>query len=312
MKDPELKATVCRYAALHGVAECAALFKGVVTAQTIYNWTKGFKLLSYAYTPIECMREWERIKSYEGRYDATTSLNKITLTNQPHFYHIEQELYKDLKIRKKLIENRKKYLFKDKFNDRELLRGFKISGIHIGYSHFSPMWIKKFITDYNIKSIYDPCGGWGHRLLGAASLGIEYIYNDLWKESVNGATKIAKFINYNCAIYNNDCTLFTPFESYECIFTCPPYHNTEIYQSGYSDIDAYDSFLANMLKSAIKDSVKYIGIVINGVYKENIVKNMPPSFTLVSEETLGSTAAVSHFNKTNTTKEEVLCVFSRR
>ncbi|MBW2986724.1 very short patch repair endonuclease, partial [Candidatus Woesearchaeota archaeon] len=119
-----------------------------------------------------------------GCFDGIPQQNRIVLMYQPHFYEREKELWKDEKIRKKLIENRCKYLNKseNELTNNELLRGFKISGIVYGYSQFSPLWIKAFIEKYNVTSIYDPCAGWGHRLLGASK--IKYIANDIDERTV--------------------------------------------------------------------------------------------------------------------------------
>ena len=73
-----------------------------------------------------------------------------------------------------------------------LLRGFKISGIHYGYSHFNPLIIKKFLEDTNAKICYDPCGGWGHRILGSMNID-KYIEN----AKTDTEVKEAKEFEYN-------------------------------------------------------------------------------------------------------------------
>ena len=270
--------------------------------------------LQYIYTLQECLKEFKNIKQNTGNYSAAPANNRIVLTNQQHFYHIERELFKNSVIQEKLISNRQKYLFKDTFNHKELLRGFKISGIHIGYSHFSPLWIKKFIEDTNVTKIYDPCGGWGHRFIGPAACNINYIYNDIWTESCNGIKKIANTINYTdkLTIYNQDCTNFTPQENYDCVFTCPPYYNIEIYNNGkYSSLDEYKTLIIDLIKNSIKPSVKYIGIVINNTYKQIICEAIPDTFKLIQEQILGSTNAISHFNKNTSTKKEILLIYQQ-
>ena len=95
------------------------------------------------------------IENKIGNYNSTLSFNKTVLQFQPHFYEKEKQLFRNDNIRNKLIQNREKYLNKtyENISDIELLRGFKISGIHQGFSHFSPLWIKAFIEEFNIKSI---------------------------------------------------------------------------------------------------------------------------------------------------------------
>lgn len=310
MKSEELKQAVINYARQTSVKECALLFDGIVSYNTIYKWCKNNNLI-YAYTHDQCKREIELFKKREANYNSRVSSNRIIHTFQSHFFDKERELWQDKSIQKKLIANRKKYLFKDVFTDREILRGFKISGIHIGYSHFSPLWLKKYVIDEGVKTIYDPCGGWGHRLIGASISNVNYIYNDLWDKSYNGCKQIAQFLNYECELYNYDCTKFTPVADYDCIFTCPPYSNVEIYNNKFfkSDED-YNTFLIEMFNQSIKPSVTKIGIVINDTYEQNVINSIGKRFTLKDRIILGTTDSISHLNKTNATKKEILLKFS--
>lgn len=314
MKDEELKDTVKQYAKKTSKSEAALLFEGIVSKSTIYKWCREIEevpLLSYAYDNKKMSAEWKALRSSSGSYSARPVYNRIVTTYQPHFYKRENELWRDENIRKKLIENRKKYLFKDKFTQRELLRGFKISAIHIGFSHFASLWFKKFIADHNVKVVYDPCGGWGHRLLGAAAAGIDYIYNDKWKDSCQGINQIQKFVDSNYKVYNNDCRTFVPEESYDAVFTCPPYYNVEIYEEAYKTIEEYVSFIRDMLRCSLKSSVNVVGIVINNQYADIIESQMPSAFKLCERHLLGSTNMVNHFNNGKSKKTEELLVFKR-
>jgi hypothetical protein len=263
--------------------------------------------LDYSYTEDQCLRELGNLSKNIGSYNSLPTRNRIIHTFQPHFFHVERELWQDKDIQKKLLANRQKYLNKTEFSDREILRGFKISGIHIGYSHFSPLWFRKFISDNNIKSVYDPCGGWGHRMIGAYLAGVDYIYNDLWDKTYKGCIDIKQFLQYDCKMYNEDATKFTPEEDYECVFTCPPYNNIEIYNN--TPIEDYDLFVKNMINASVKSTVHTIGIVINNVYIDTIVRHIPNTFKHVNTYTLGTSSHISHFNKVNTVKSEVLLVF---
>jgi len=307
MKDKELRDVVVQYATNTSPLECAELFKGIVSRDTIYRWLREMRYLDYTYTLTECRKELANLMKSPASYDALPTRNRIIHTHQPHFFDKERELWSDRNIRKALIDNRTKYLKRTNFSDREILRGFKISGIYMGYTHFSPLWVRKFCEDYKPKHIYDPCGGWGHRMVGCYLSGVQYTYNDLWKKTYEGCKKISKFLEYPCTIYNEDCTSFTPSEQYDCVFTCPPYNNIEIYND--SPIEDYDMFLKNMMKHCIKPSVETIGIVINLPYIDNVVASIPEQYKLHEAIHLGTSYHTSHFNKENSTKQEVLLVF---
>lgn len=270
--------------------------------------------LSYEYPISECFREYEWYKNHKGGLTPVTSNNKIVLTFQPHFYEIEKRLWLENKddLRQKLVSNRIKYIEKDEYQltDKEVLRGFKISGKHIGFSHFNPCWMKYFIEKYNITSVYDPTGGWGHRLLGSNN--IKYIYNDLDERTYIGCKAIAQtFAMENKVFYNQDATKFTPEEDYEAIFTCPPYHNTEIYQNGpYTDYDEYLLFWRNVVLASRKDA-KYFAYVINNQYLQDTKKIVEENFGSCIEES-PITDKLNHFqSKKEIEKGEKLLVFKR-
>lgn len=318
MKSEVLKDTVVEYALSHSIESASLFFEGIVSKSTIYRWVQDRNTLSYAYTYDQCMREWENLKNAEASYKARPTHNKIVLTHQPHFFEKENNLFQNKHIRKKLLKNRERYLNKKSFTDKEILRGFKISGMHIGYSHFSPLWFKRFIRDYNIQgTIYDPCGGWGHRMIAAVSEKINYIYNDLWTKTYTGSVKIGDLVNKNnkiCNIsyYNNDCTEFIPPEKYQTIFTCPPYYNTEVYDNKkFNTIEDYNNFIAKMIKCAVNPDITTAGIVINAPYKDIIIDAIGKisSLHLVDEHILGSTSMKSHLNKSSS-KREMLLVFN--
>ena len=219
-------------------------------------------------------------------------------------------------MKRKLYANRIQYLKKDpdKITDFELLRGFKVSAIHYGYSHFSPYWIKKFIEEYNIQSLYDPTGGWGHRLLGAMS--IDYIYNDLSKDTYEGVLDIENFLKENFStkignhkLYNEDASKFIPAEEYEAVFTCPPYFNVEDYGIGsFSSIEEYRSWWKRVVTLFTKDSTRIAGIVIGSDYVEDIKSGFMADWEFTKEIPIGK-QYLSHMHNSN--KRDILLVFQR-
>lgn len=224
-------------------------------------------------------------KGKENGYVTGSYWNNIILYFQwREFYKKELELWnanaicRGLPLQSYIYLNRLKYIKKGylQLSDREILRAFKISGIYVGNSFHSPFWIKQFIKDYNIKSIYDCCGGWGHRLLGA--MDIKYIYNDINPVTNINCRKICDYFKLKDKyFYCEDSAYFTPQEDYEAVFTCPPYYNTEIYSDIGAENKPYDDFLdwwkQTIIKSCIKkDTCKYFAFIINQTYKEDLVK----------------------------------------
>lgn len=267
----------------------------------------------------ECKKEIQSLKEYSKPYFETGyHWNKCVLKYQwTEFYKNEIKLWNNIDIRTKLIKNRLKYIKKGygQISHKEILRGFKISGIYVGYSHHSPLWIKGFSELTNSKFIYDPCGGWGHRMLGANITGIHYIYNDINKNVCNNVKKMSNELGFkNMIIYNKDSSLFNPTENYDSVFTCPPYWNTEIYSDYGIENKSYKEYLIwweNVIKQ-VYIKAKHIGLVISSKYSDdlsNIIQKYGYSISYIFN--LGSNKHISHMNKNNKKQKELLIIFEK-
>lgn len=214
-----------------------------------------------------------------GRLSSKNTRNFIVkFFQQDVFYHVEKQMCKDDVLFEKIVTNRMKYLNKsiDDLTSEDILQGFKRCGMHYGYSHFNPLLAKWFYQRYEAKSCYDPCGGWGHRLLGSLDLDL-YIYNDYSTPTYENVLEIIDWIEAGCITkcYNENATTFVPEEDFDVMFTCPPYFNLEHYPCGdFADIYAYNDFLDGLFNCFMdKESCKYFGLVIREdclpeIYKE--------------------------------------------
>lgn len=216
--------------------------------------------LDYSYE--ELMKEFFYFVETPGKLTIQNRLNKIVkFFQQDVFYKRERELWKDKNIREQLIKNRCHYLNKqpEELTVENILLGFKITSICYSYSMFNPLLAKWFFEKYNINTCYDPCGGWGHRMLGATNLDL-YIYNDISKEVCQNIQNMKDYFDmYNVKIYNKDASVFEPEEDFEAIFTCPPYKDLEKY-SNNTNFEELLTNIYNVYKN--KETCKYLGIVM--------------------------------------------------
>lgn len=223
------------------------------------------------------------------------------------FYQKELEMWKDESVRKMLIQNRCTYLHKleKDLTDNELLVGFSRSLIHKGYSSFSPFVMKSFIQEYNISSIYDPCGGWGHRMLGAWD--IRYHYNDFNSELVKAIEKMHEFYNeisssgektFSC----EDASAYVPEGKFDAVFTCPPYFNTEDYMfegDSSSVFPEYEDWLNTWWRNVVKrgkqvsDTFAY---VISNKYSEDMNRILEEEDFVLDSKKLVSSGRANHMN----------------
>ena len=93
--------------------------------------------------------------------------------------------------------------------------------------------IKSYATPGGI--FYDPCAGWGGRLLAAYILGMKYIAIDANKKLVSELRRLAKFMEYDAEIHYGDSSdpvfvnRILKDRNIDLAFTCPPYFNEEHY-----------------------------------------------------------------------------------
>ena len=255
--------------------------------------------------------EFEYYQNSIGKIASPNNKNYIVkYFQQDEFFKTEKILFQNKDIRDKLINNRMKYLNKkyDQLTVEDILYGFKRSGLYYGYSHFNPLTFKWFINNYNCKICFDPCGGWGHRLLGSNNLDL-YIYNDLSTSIYNNVNNIIDFFNIrNVKTYNKDAYDFIPEENYDSMFTCPPYYNLEHYECG--DFETYDDFLLliDCLFYAFyyKESCKYFGLVIREDLLDNDYKSLASEIYLIKNK--ASKHIVKSINHHN---NEYLYVFDK-
>ena len=219
-------------------------YKIFYTIEDFKNWYE----ISIPYDIQELKDELEYYRDAMAKLSAFPTKNNIVkYYQQETFYKREKELWNDDKIKEKLINNRIQYLNKTDFVATELLLGFKISGIYYGYSHFHPMIVKYVCEKYNTKICYDPCGGWGHHILGALNID-KYIYNDLSTHTYNNVLTMCNDLNINNVVcYNNDCSTFVPEDNFDTMISCPPYYNVEEYECGiFANIAEYNKFIDNL------------------------------------------------------------------
>lgn len=83
---------------------------------------------------------------------------------------------------------------------------------------------------------YDPCAGYGGRMLGALSVGMRYIATDVEQETVEGNQRLAMVLGLEDGVdlYCEPAETFEIPEEVDVVFTSPPYFDREKY-SGSED-----------------------------------------------------------------------------
>ena len=280
---------------------------------TRYDRIFAKQIKNHLHIPItedDILSEFARFCEKPATLKSPPNDNKCVLYfQQDNFYKEEKRLFSENpEVRYALIENREKYLFKpaEEISDYELLRGFKVSGLHHTYSHFSPYWSKYIACKFGVKDVADPFGGWGHHMLGFKAAGCKYHYNDICDETVGNVVKMDRFFGFECDIRCGDARDYIIPESCDAVFMCPPYYNMEIYGCGpFSSIEEYESLMSDVVSNWRKSNADYLFIII----REDLADaEWFDKSLLIYEEPVN--IMKSHFNKSGKTIE-MLYVLSK-
>lgn len=229
------------------------------------------------------------------------------------------KIYNGIPIQIYVYYNRLQYGYKDiaSLSDLDIARAFGQSGIMRNYSVFDAALMQKVIGKYNIKSVYDPCAGWGERMLCCNDLGISYTGVDINKALADGYSKMINDFNIsNATVIFADSARYDINNYYDAVITCPPYGDIEIYSSDGAENLLSDAFL-KWWETVVEKckNIKYFCFQINNKWKSRmseIVCNQ--GFDLIEELHFNSVRS-SHFTRrsgVNTKREfETMLVFER-
>ena len=134
--------------------------------------------------------------------------------------------------------NRLKYIGDCK--PEHVVGGFSVARIAPKISVFKPTLatdlIKKYLNDFS--EIVDPFSGFSGRLIGAKNCNKTYVGKDINEEHVKESNEIIQYKNYqNCLVSVEDLLKKENVESYECLFTCPPYSGKEHWNKSNDEVE---------------------------------------------------------------------------
>lgn len=174
------------------------------------------------------------------------------------------DAWNDRLLLKRAIKNR--LIYKGNNLDcSRVLYGLSASGIAPKVSIFNPFLAKYLVSKYlnSFNTIFDPFSGYSGRLLGCCSLGKSYIGQDINVDSVKESNNIISYFNLDAKVICRDSV--TSSGEYDCLFTCSPYADKELWGSdneyNYSCDEWIDLCLTNYKCKryvfVVDDTVKY-------------------------------------------------------
>lgn len=229
------------------------------------------------------------------------------------FYKRELELWNENPLRNGkwgtvqafLYANRYKYLNKlpNQLTDRMLLRAFRISGLHMGYTSFNSSLMRQVIEKYNIKSVYDPCAGWGERMMTCGKLGVSYEGCDINSELFEGYENLANMIDgFKPVLRNNDSANQLVTGDVDAVITCPPYKNIEVYSEDGAENLSDEDFAAwwsDVVKNCSYSNAKVFAVQTNQACRSVFEDALAEQGWTFKEELVFDNNQKSHFHRSN-------------
>ena len=194
----------------------------------------------------------------------TTKSNTIIRQYMIHIHEVED--YKGNNILKLWTKENLTRVFKslDKpnytvnSNFTEIKRSLKFNPVTI----YSPIMTKSIIKLLDCKTVFDPCIGWGGRMLGTTCLGNDYHYTgcEPFTKTFIGLRNMIKDIGIESQvnIYNSPVESILDIlkeKRYDMCLTSPPYYDLEVYSHEDSQsikkYDSYEKWLNEFIKPVI-------------------------------------------------------------
>lgn len=184
---------------------------------------------------VETMKDFfEKNKDFPYPTKLTDNYDSIIQYFHKSIWHAHKkglkspfEGWNDFQIMSRVYGNRLRH--KKEISCSILRNGLSVTSLATKVSVFKPSLAKDLILKYlnEYEEIFDPFSGFSGRLLGAHQCGKKYIGQDLNQDHVNESNQIIEHLNCNAVISQKD--IFESTGTYQCLFTCPPYSDKEIW-----------------------------------------------------------------------------------
>ena len=147
-------------------------------------------------------------------------LQNVTLTNYGRF---QAKLY--------AVQYKQSGKLPNELTTLEILRGIGIARMVRPYSIFNNDAMIQVLKKYNVRFVYDPCVGWGERLITCAVNNVDYIGIGNDANVVDGCVRIINYykLHNQMSIYADGSTFDMTSEQHDAVITCPFYGSNEIH-----------------------------------------------------------------------------------
>ena len=225
------------------------------------------------------------------------------------------------RLRARLLANRLHYLGRLPESALEVVRGLAISGEIRSYSTFVNTAMTAVLDQYKPTSLYDPCSGWGERMLTCAQRGVTYTGTDISEAVVQAHQSLINRLGLTHADVTLGDSAIRDMRggSHEMVLTCPPYGDTEIYtKNGAENLDdeAFLEWWGSVVRMSVAPSTRVFAFQISDKWRQRMTTvaqdELGEGWRLVDE--IDASTSDSHFQRAQSTKKrrgETMVVFER-
>lgn len=225
------------------------------------------------------------------------------------------------RLRARLLANRLHYLGRLPESALEIVRGLAISGEIRSFSTFVNTAMTTVLDRYQPTHVYDPCSGWGERMLTCSQRGVAYTGTDISRAVVEHHQRLIDRLGLEHAdvIRGDSATRDMRGGTHEMVLTCSPYGDTEVYTAdGAENLDA-EEFLRWwkwIVYMSVAPSTHVFAFQISEKWRQRMTdiagQELGKGWRLADE--IDASTSDSHFQRAQSTTKrrgETMVVFER-
>lgn len=222
----------------------------------------------YSYSENELRQDWNKLLSYKFSSFITAAQVRPGMKLCEHFFPNFFDIYSASGKNFKQFWNEHDLQKVIKWNRSshstpylsEMRRGISFCFGLTKNTMYRPHLAKIICEHYQAKKVFDPCCGWGGRMLGAVAAGARYIGCEPNKETYENLMRLAEFLKIEdkIEIYNIGAENFDYSDCYDLVLTSPPYYNLEVYSNDITQSEnqypSYHEWKDNWFLSLVEKS----------------------------------------------------------
>lgn len=227
-------------------------------------------LLMDQYTLEERIKDWNNlVKSKTTVFDSRSRVgHKLLDHHMPHFWNVTNAKGKSVASMITFEDLRKAILLNVQMHSTpyvsEIRRTLVLSGGLASVTKYRASISKYIVNRYSAKSVFDPCIGWGGRMIGSLAAGANYTGCEPDPNTFRGLQGILQDIEKTADIHNVPVETFVntlPDHSVDMILTSPPYYTLEIYTAGDQSVKenmSWESWVSTWLRPLVLECLRIL------------------------------------------------------